>query len=52
MLIFDWTDKKNSLIHYRMLKFCIRHGMIIGKFHEIISFNQSKWFEKYRSFNT
>ena len=37
-LICDWSDKKNYLIHYRMLKFYIRHGMIIDKVHEIISF--------------
>ena len=35
-----------------MLKFYVRHGMIIVKIHEIISFKQSKWFEKYISFNT
>ena len=26
-LICDWSDKKNFLIHYRMLKFYVRHGM-------------------------
>ena len=51
-LIFDWTDKKKYLIHYRMLKFYVRHGMIVEKIHEIISFKQSKWLEKYISFNT
>ena len=51
-LICDWTDKKNYLIHYRMLKFYVRHGMIVDKIHEIISFKQSKWSEKYISFNT
>ena len=51
-LICDWSDKKNYLIHYRMLKFYIRHGMIIDKVHDIISFKQSKWLEKYISFNT
>ena len=35
-----------------MLKFYIRHGMIVDKVHEIISFKQSKWLEKYISFNT
>ena len=45
-LICDWSDKKNYLIHYRMLKFYIRHGMIIDKVHNIISFKQSKWLEK------
>ena len=50
-LICDWTDKKNYLIYYRMLKFCVRHGMIVDKIHEIISFKQSKWLEKYIDFN-
>ena len=51
-LICDWSDKKKYLIHYRMLKFYLRHGMIIEKVHEIISFKQSKWLESYISFNT
>ena len=51
-LICDWSNKKNYLIHYRMLKFYIRHGMIIDKIHNIISFRQSRWLEKYISFNT
>ena len=51
-LICDWSDKKNYLIHYRMLKFYIRHGMIVDKVHEIISFRQSRWLEKYINFNT
>ena len=51
-LICDWTNKKKYLIHYRMLKFYVRHGMIVEKIREIISFKQSKWLEKYISFNT
>ena len=51
-LICDWTDKKKYLIHYRMLKFYIRHGMRVEKIHEIISFKQSRWLEKNISFNT
>ena len=35
-----------------MLKFYVRHGMVAEKIHEIISFKQSKWLEKYISFNT
>ena len=34
-LLCDWSDKKNYLIHYRMLKFYVRQGMIIDKVHEI-----------------
>ena len=51
-LICDWSDKKRYLIHYRMLKFYVRHGMVVEKIHEIISFKQSKWLEIYISFNT
>ena len=51
-LICDWTDKKKYLIHYRMLKFYVRYGMVVEKLHEIISFKQSKWLESYISFNT
>ena len=51
-LICDWSDKKNYLVHYRMLKFYIRHGMIVDKVYNIISFRQSKWLKKYISFNT
>ena len=51
-LLCDWTDKKKYLIHYRMLKFYVRHGMVVEKVHEVISFKQSKWLEKYISFNT
>ena len=29
-----------------MLKFYVRHGMIVNKIHEIISFEQSKWLNK------
>ena len=35
-----------------MLKFYVRHGMVVGKIHEVISFTQSKWLEKYINFNT
>ena len=51
-LICDWTDRKICLIHYRMLKFYVRHGMIVDKIHEIVSFKQSKWLEKDIRFNT
>ena len=51
-LICDWSCKKNYLIPYRMLKFYIRHGMIVDKVHDIISFKQIRWLEKYINFNT
>ena len=35
-----------------MLKFYERHGWIIEKTHEVISFRHSKWLEKYKQINT
>ena len=51
-LICDWSDKKNYLVLYRMLKLYVRHGIIIDEVHNIISFKQNKWLEKYKNFNT
>ena len=51
-LICDCSDKQRYLIHYRMLKFFVRKGMIVAKIHEIISFKQSRWLESYISLNT
>ena len=51
-MISDWSDKKKYLIHYRMLNIYIRHGMIVDKLHNVISFKQNRWLEKYISFNT
>ena len=51
-LICDWSDKKNYLVHYRMLKFYVKHGIIVDKFHTVFSFKQSMWLEKYKTFNT
>ena len=45
-LICDFSDKKNYLVHYRMLKFYVRHGMTVDKVHNVISFRQSRWLEK------
>ena len=35
-----------------MLKFYVRHGMMVDKVHNVISFKQSRWLEKYISFDT
>ena len=51
-LISDWSDKKNYLVHYRMLNFYTRHGIIVEKVHSVISFKQSRWLERCIIFNT
>ena len=35
-----------------MLNFYVRHGMEKEKVRTVVSFKQSKWLEKYKSFNT
>ena len=35
-----------------MLKFYVRHGIVVDKIHEIISIKQSKWLEKCINFKT
>ena len=51
-LICDWSDKKTYLIHNWMLRFYIRHGMVVDEIHEILSFKHSKWLEEYINFIT
>ena len=51
-LLFDWNDRTKYLIHYRMLKFYVRPGMVVEKIHDINSFKQSRCLENYISFNT
>ena len=51
-LICDFSDKRNYLVHYRMLKFYLRNELIVDKVHNIISFRQSRWLEKSKNFIT
>ena len=39
-IICDWTDEKKYLIHYRMLKIYVRHGMIVEKFRKLFHSNR------------
>ena len=40
------------MIHYRMLKFYVRHGMVVDKVLGTIELKQKIWLEKYINFNT
>ena len=35
-----------------MIKFHVRHGMVVHKVHEVTSFKPSKWLEKCINFKT
>ena len=45
-LICDWSDKKNYLIHYRMLKFCFRHGIEVEKIILLFHLNRVSGWKK------
>ena len=51
-LVLDFEDKKEYVVHYRMLKLGLRHGIRIVKLHRVISFFQSFWLRKYIDFCT
>lgn len=51
-LVLTLYDKKNYLIHYRMLKLVLRHGLKLRKVHKMLSFKQSRWVKPYVDENT
>ena len=51
-LIMDQTNKQRYFLHYRDLKFYIRHGIRIVRIHTVYKFKQSPWLAKYIKDNT
>lgn len=51
-LLLTLTDKKNYVIHYRMLKLAIQHGLILKKIHCALKFKQRAWMEPYIALNS
>lgn len=51
-LLLTLSEKKNYVIHYRMLKLALNHGLVLKKVHRILSFKQSKWLKPYIDINT
>jgi len=51
-LVLTQNNKRNYMVHYRLLKFYLESGMILKKVHTIIDFQQSKWLGPYIDFNT
>lgn len=51
-LLLTLFDKKNYVIHYRMLKCALRAGLILKKVHKILKFTQSQWLKPYIDLNT
>ena len=44
-------DKKNYVIHFRVLDQAIAHGLILDRIHRVIEFDQSVWMRLYIDFN-
>ena len=51
-LIVDQTNKQGYFLHYRDLKFYIRHGIKILNVHTVYKLKQSPWLAKYIKYNT
>ena len=46
-MIMDQTNKQRCFLHYRNLKFYIRHGIRVVKKHTVYKFKQSPWLANY-----
>lgn len=51
-LLLTLFDKKNYVIHYRMLKLVLKHGLVLKEVHRVLQFEQSDWLKSYIMLNT
>ena len=51
-LVPNLKDKKNYMIHIRVLDQALRHGLVLEMIHRAIEFNQTDWMKQYIDFNT
>ena len=43
-------NKSNYIVHYRNLKYYLKHGLIVKRINRAISFKQSTWMGNYIKF--
>ena len=46
-LICSIEDKEKYVIHMRVLKQALNHGLVLRKVHRVIQFNQKDWLKPY-----
>lgn len=51
-LIGHFYDRKNYIVHGKILQFYLKQGLEITKIHKIIEYKQSAWLKEYIEFNT
>ena len=51
-LICSIEDKEKYVIHIRVLKQALNHGLVLRKVHRVIQFNQEVWLKPYIDMNT
>lgn len=51
-LLLTLYDREKYVVHYRMLKLALKHGLILKKVHRILKFDQSPWMKPYINLNT
>ena len=40
-------DKKEYVIHIKILKQALNHGLVLEKLHRVIKFSQERWLKPY-----
>ena len=51
-LLCSIEDKEKHVIHIRVLKQALNHGLVLRKVHRIIKFKQKEWLKPYIDMNT
>lgn len=51
-LLLTFYDKEKYVVHYKMLKEILKHGLKLKKVHRVLQFDQCVWMKPYIDLNT